>query len=306
MKAAASRILPFLPGALGVLSGAALLAGGRWALGAGALVFGGGALASSLFLLRRLSQASRRQSFLDEQLFQSQKLASLGELSAGVAHEINNPLAIISQETQWAAHLAGEADPATRAEALDSLREIARQVERCREITHKLLDFARTSEPLVQDVDVNRLLSDILRLVEREASRKGIAIERRLDAGVPVLRTDGPKLRQVVLNLMNNAMHAIEGRGAITVTSRRTPEGGVTFEVRDTGVGIPRENLPRIFDPFFTTKPPGKGTGLGLSVCHRIIGRLGGRIAVESAPGKGSAFAVTLPPAAPSHERKPS
>ncbi|MFZ2446179.1 MAG: ATP-binding protein [Syntrophobacteraceae bacterium] len=248
-------------------------------------------------LIGQIVRAREQKCFVDEQLIQSQKLAAIGELSAGIAHEINNPLAIIAQEIEWARYQFDGRNPDEPGleEVRDSLREIACQVERCREITHKLLDFARKHDPLIQGVDLNRLVEDMAKLVEKEASQKGIEIVRQYRGDLSPIQTDPPLLRQVVLNLLNNAVYAIGQNGAIAIRTRIPESGHVELEIGDNGCGIRKEDLHKIFDPFYTTKPPGKGTGLGLSICHSIIVRLGGRIAVESEPGKGTTFAVRLP-----------
>lgn len=250
-------------------------------------------------LLAELGKARRERALLDARVVQSHKLAALGELSAGIAHEINNPLAIIGREAELMEHLVGSAlagaQEEPRAELQESLREVSRQVERCREITRNLLSFARKMEPVFQKVDLNRLVEDMVRLVERETQGKGIQILREYHQGLEPIRTDPPGLRQVVLNLLNNARQATEQGGTITVRTKAALGGGVEMEVQDTGCGIPREHLARIFDPFSTTKAHGKGTGLGLSICHGIVSRLGGRIGVRSQVGKGSCFTVWLP-----------
>lgn len=249
-------------------------------------------------LLHRVQQANVEKSCLDEQLIQSQKLASIGQLSSGIAHEINNPLGIIGQEVEWMAHLLrGESvtDPKEMEELRDSMKEISRQVDRCRDITHKLLDFARKREPLLQGIEVNRLVEDMARLVEREATHHGIRIVREYQPDLPMVHTDPPLLRQVVLNLLNNATYAVQRNGIITIRTRKAGPQAITVTIEDTGCGISKEHLEKIFDPFFTTKPPGKGTGLGLSLCHGIITKLGGHISVSSEVGKGSTFTIRLP-----------
>lgn len=246
----------------------------------------------------QVEKANEQKCILDAQLIQSQKLASIGELSSGIAHEINNPLAIIGQEVEWMRHVLMSEGLAERKEIVDlkdSLQEIARQVDRCKEITHKLLDFARKTEPLIQSVDVNKLIEDMARLVEKEAILKNIKIVRQYLKELPPIQTDAPLLRQVILNLLNNATYAIQKDGVITVATRLSGDSSIDIAVKDTGCGIPKEDLGKIFDPFFTTKPPGKGTGLGLSICHGIIERLGGRFSVVSAVGRGTELTVHLP-----------
>lgn len=245
----------------------------------------------------QIAKTRAQKHFYDEQIIQTQKLASIGELSAGIAHEINNPLAIITQEAEWARlQFEGKemSDPGM-AEALESLVVIAQQVERCRDITHKLLDFARKHEPLIQGVDLNRLIEDMARLVEKEAMQNEIRLLRNYQPEMPTVRTDPPLLRQVVLNLLNNASYAIGKKGEISIRTRAVDEDQVEIEISDNGCGIPKEDLRKIFDPFFTTKPPGKGTGLGLAICHSSVVRLGGVISVESEPGKGTTFSIRLP-----------
>jgi len=249
-------------------------------------------------LLQKLAAANEQKCFLDEKLVQSQKLASIGELSAGIGHEINNPLAIISQETEWMQHLLkriGERDSKEVAELQDSLKEVLHQVDRCREITQNLLDFARRKEPVFQEVNVNKLIDDLSRLVEKENIRYHIEIRKDFQQDLPLVHTDAPSLRQVVLNLLTNATHAIQKDGKIRIATKGSENGSVDIIVEDTGCGIPKDHLTKIFDPFFTTKPEGKGTGLGLSICHGIVDKLGGRISVSSEVGKGSTFVVTLP-----------
>jgi two-component system, NtrC family, sensor kinase len=249
-------------------------------------------------LTRLVARANEQKYHLDQQLIQSQKLAAIGELSSGIAHEINNPLAIMGQETEWIKHLLKDNNleaPGAPEELRDSLREIVGQVDRCKEITHKLLDFARKKEPLLQCADVNRLIEDMARLVDKEAAQNNIEIVREYHKSLPRVQTDPPLLRQVVLNILNNAAYAIGKDGAITIATRQSGGDSVELTFSDTGCGIPKEQLDKIFDPFFTTKPPGKGTGLGLSISHSIIVKLGGRITVASDLGKGTTFTIHLP-----------
>ncbi len=255
------------------------------------------AACSARSLLARLAESEAAQSSLNAQLIQSQKLAAIGELSAGIAHEINNPIAIIAQETEWSAHLLSEAEASTGkdfAEVRDSLREIRSQVDRCKNITHKLLDIDRKREPVLQDVDVARLVDDMARLVDKEASYKNVTLTRKLPEDLPHLRTDAPLLRQVVLNLMTNALQAVDPGGSIVV-SASADDNTLFISIADNGHGIAPENMDKIFNPFFTTKPPGQGTGLGLSLCHNLVSGMSGQICVESEVDKGTTFTVRLP-----------
>ncbi len=248
-------------------------------------------------VLSQKARAERQKELSDEQLLQSQKLASIGELSAGIAHEINNPLAIIRQEAEWLLHLLKNEPPQDLGEMKTCLAEIVHQVDRGREITHNLLNFARRRQPVVQAVDLNRLIEDMALLVEKEAQNHRIIISKQFQPDLPVITSDAPLLRQVVLNLLNNAIQAIGQDGTVTIVTQAGENHQVMIHINDTGCGIPKEQLAQIFDPFFTTKPQGKGTGLGLSICHGIIERLGGRISVASEVGQGSSFTIKLPQA---------
>ncbi|MEF2232244.1 MAG: ATP-binding protein [Pseudodesulfovibrio sp.] len=251
------------------------------------------------FLLRAsawcINHACSEQTEWGSQLIQSQKILALGELSTGIAHEINNPLNIIMQEAELVrADLEMDLGPEALIEIKESLDVIIRQVERCSDITHKLLDFARKRVPISQPADINRLVEDMLSLLERGGGPQNVEIVKAFDPHLPMVRTDPPLLRQVFLNLLINAIQAVGERGFIYVTTY-AESFKVCVEVRDTGPGIAKENLERIFHPFFTTKAPGEGTGLGLSVSLRIVNQLGGEMAVRSEPGKGAAFTVCIP-----------
>lgn len=261
-------------------------------------LLGVGSLLSCHWLVARIGRILSRQAELDERLRQSHKLAVMGELSAGIAHEINNPLAVIGQEAEWMGHLVNEmrASGDLRPDDLEeSTREIQRQVGRCREIARNLLDFARKKDPLLQVGDLHELIEDMVKLVEKVNGRTGIRIVRDYCRDLPQVRTDHPLLKQVILNLLNNACHASEPGGSIAVRTAPAARTHVNIVVEDTGCGIAPEHLDKIFDPFFTTKPPEKGTGLGLFICQGIIERLGGEILVESELGKGTKFIIHLP-----------
>jgi two-component system NtrC family sensor kinase len=291
-------ILPYIASILLCLCAVILAFAGSFGFAAAGIFLAALTFVTTRKLLQKLAAADKQASFLDEKLVQSQKLASIGELSAGIGHEINNPLAIISQETEWMQHLVkriGEGDSKGVAELQDSLKEVLHQVDRCREITQNLLDFARRKEPVYQEVNVNKLIDDLSRLVEKEAVLHHIEIRRDFQKDLPLVHTDAPSLRQVVLNLLTNATHAVQKDGQIRIATKSSQNGSVDIIVADTGCGIPKDHLTKIFDPFFTTKPEGKGTGLGLSICHGIVDKLGGRISVSSEVGKGATFVVTLP-----------
>jgi two-component system, NtrC family, sensor kinase len=282
-----------------ILSSAAPLAfaaGGFFALGA--IVIAAIAFFHTRNLLRAAQTAEQQRRALDEQLCRTEKISTVDEISAGIAHEINNPLGIIAQETQWIQHLLQSSsfkDNKAIGDLRDSLREIAIQVDRCKEIVHKLLNLAREMEPVIQGADINDLIENMAALVEREAGTKNIRVLKLLEPGLPIVYSDPPLLRQVVLNLLINATHAVEKEGTITVTTRSNKNDSVEIEVTDTGSGISAENMNKIFTPFFSTKPHGKGTGLGLAICRGIIERLGGSISATSDVGEKTTFTIHLP-----------
>jgi two-component system NtrC family sensor kinase len=235
---------------------------------------------------------------LSGQLVQAAKLASVGELAAGIAHEINNPLAIIAEEVgvlkdSLDPELSmGDDEPLDIPEHLDAIHEA---VFRCRDITRKLLTFVRHTEVKVEPQDLHAILDDVLEaMMGNELSISNVVLQKRFDERITEILTDRNQLVQVFVNLVKNAVDAMPGGGRLTVTTTlRENRAAVSF--RDTGCGMPPEHLERVFMPFFTTKEPGKGTGLGLSVSYTIIRGFGGDFYVDSAPGKGSTFTVELP-----------
>ncbi|WP_052813217.1 sensor histidine kinase [Desulfonatronum thioautotrophicum] len=242
---------------------------------------------------------------VDEQLIQAHKLAAFGQLSTGVAHEINNPLAIINEEAGWLEDLLAKEesrDFTYRGEFTESLRIIIKQTHRCGDITGKLLRFAENMDSNIREVDLNELLDEVVGILEKDAALRSIVIERDFDANLSKMYSDSAQLRQLVLNLINNALDAVERDGTVVVGTRSKGADWVVITVKDDGCGIPEDHLHRLFEPFFTTKPPGKGAGLGLSICYGIATKLGGVISVDSAVAKGSTFTVTLPLRAPGPE----
>jgi two-component system NtrC family sensor kinase len=229
------------------------------------------------------------------ELLHKQKLASMGQLAAGVAHEINNPLGTIHL---YAGALRKElpADDPRR----DDLAVILRETDRCKTIVGDLLNFARQQEILAQPTDVHDLLEQAIGAVRPHPQFEQVVIERDYAMGMPPIEADPAQLLQVFVNLLNNAAEAIEGPGTIRLTTRVT-SSSVVVNVADTGCGIPEENLGRLFTPFFTTKGPGRGTGLGLSIVYGIIKMHRGQITVQSKVGQGTTFTVTLPQRLP-HE----
>jgi two-component system NtrC family sensor kinase len=235
---------------------------------------------------------------LSGQLVQAAKLASVGELAAGIAHEINNPLAIIAEEVgvlkdSLDPELAEDDDePLDLGEHLDAIHDA---VFRCRDITRKLLTFVRKSEVRIDAQDIHEILDDVLdQMLGNELVISNITVDRRYQAEIADIYTDRNQLVQVFVNLVKNAIDAMPGGGHLTVRTQLR-EGRVAVSIRDTGSGMSPEIRERVFMPFFTTKDPGRGTGLGLSVSYSIIRNFGGDFYVESAPGSGSTFTVELP-----------
>jgi signal transduction histidine kinase len=236
---------------------------------------------------------------LEQRLVQADKLSSIGLLAAGVAHEVNTPLAVISTYAQMLAKQVS--DDSQKSLILD---KIAKQTFRASEIVNSLLNFSRTSTTSLGDISLNRVIQETLSLLEHQLQKSGIQIKTDLDPGLPPVRGNAGQLQQVFLNLFLNARDAMSAGGTLEV--RTWPEGsGARAEVADTGHGIAPEHLHRIYDPFFTTKAVRKGTGLGLSVTYGIIQEHGGSIEVFNRPGGGASFRIELPLAVPGSARKP-
>src|SRR6266702_1991630 len=232
-----------------------------------------------------------------QRLAETEKLAAVGQLAAGVMHEINNPLATILACCEALA-LRSETLVAPERHAYDEyLKIIDTEVQRCRRIVESLLDFSRPKAGEKKPVDVNAVVEHTLFLLKHHARFKRVEVVRELTPGLPAVHADQERLIQSFMALMLNAMDAMDSRGTLTVRSGKNPDRAdeVLLEFIDTGKGITREDLPKIFEPFFTTKPQGRGTGLGLSICYGIIAEHRGRIDVESQVGVGSKFKVYLP-----------
>lgn len=248
-------------------------------------------------VVKRLRESESRMDELNAQLIQSDKLAALGKLAAGVAHEINNPLAVIIQKTGWMEDLLEEEDfkeTKNLAEFQNSIRKIEEHVERARKVVHNMLGFARRMEPRLEDVDVNQTIRQTISILENYARINNIEIITDLEPGLPIIAADQAQLQQVFLNLITNAVDAIGRDGRISVASRQEGDS-ILVEVTDNGPGIPEDRRKKVFDPFYTTKEPGKGTGLGLWVSYDIINKMGGTIQLKSEVDVGSTFTVTIP-----------
>jgi two-component system NtrC family sensor kinase len=224
------------------------------------------------------------------QLVMAEKLAAIGEITASVAHEINNPAAVIQGNLDVLREVLGKHAKPVAGE----IKLIDQQVNRIQTMVTKLLQFARPTEyaGYIETVDVNALLDDCLILVRHHLNRAQVAVVKD-EAALRTATINRNELQQVLINLIVNALHAMPQGGTLTLATRDWGDKGVSITVSDTGTGIPAENLDRIFDPFYTTKK-GEGTGLGLSISYTLVARYGGSITVESDIGKGASFTVML------------
>jgi two-component system NtrC family sensor kinase len=258
-----------------------------------------GSVLTTKKVLDRLIRSDWEKAKSDEVLLHESKMAALGKMAAGVAHEINNPLAVIGEEAGWMKDLLKEEDIAKSQnfqEFQESIKKIEYHASRVKKVTHRLLGFARRMEPTVEKVMVNTVLEECVSFLENEARYRNITIEKELSPDIPAIPSDPSQLQQVFLNLLNNSIDAIGKDGRVTLHTEYQPQSNyIVVKVSDTGPGIPKEVLAKIFDPFFTTKEVGKGTGLGLSISYSIIEKLGGTITVDSQMGQGTTFTIALP-----------
>jgi signal transduction histidine kinase len=225
------------------------------------------------------------------QLLQSEKMASLGKLAAGVAHQLNNPLAGITLYTRLVLE-----DYDLEEGARKDLLRVLEDAERCRDTVKELLEFTRQTRHLMQPHDINRAITRTLFLLENQPLFQNIIIEKGLDPVLPAVYSDIQQLNHLFMNLFLNAAQAMEGKGELSVKTVFIAEKElVRIEISDTGPGIPENILPHIFAPFFTTKPVGEGTGLGLSLAYGIVENQGGKINARSVPGEGATFIIELP-----------
>jgi len=256
------------------------------------------ALVLSVRMADRIARSDVEKEVMNRQVVETGKMASLGELATGVAHEINNPVAIMIEEAGWIQDLISDYDRTTikdYSEIARALKEINVQGRRCRDITKKLLSFARGSGTDQGILQLNQVIEDVIGLSTQRAKYANITIEAHLQQDLPKIAASETEMHQVFLNLVNNALYAMEKTGGKIRIASAVHDGHLALDVADTGPGIPKASLERIFEPFYTTKPVGQGTGLGLSICYGIIAKMNGKIEVESEVGKGALFRILLP-----------
>jgi two-component system NtrC family sensor kinase len=246
-------------------------------------------------MVRRIEESDRKRELTYRTVEHTNKLASIGRLAAGIAHEINNPLAVINEKAGLMRDLLERASGFELGDRFlqltDSIRET---VERCSSITHRLLGFARRMDTQIEQIDLNQAVLEVYSFLEKEAFHRDIEVRFELSDDLPRIASDRGQLQQVFLNILNNAFEAVEAGGEVVVTSREVDNDWVAVSIRDNGIGISEDNLRHIFEPFFSTRKM-EGTGLGLSITYGLVDKLGGRIDVKSAPGMGSTFTVFLP-----------
>ena len=246
---------------------------------------------------KQKKEAAAYKARIEQQMIATERLAALGTLAAGVAHEINNPLAIINEAAGYLSSLLQKqelADMPRKAVFEKALHKIENSVKRARTITHQLLGNVRKTESVLAEVDVGQLVAETIQLIRKEAQDKDIAVAMQVDDGLKPIWADPNQIRQVLINLLSNAIHATSQGGHISIKVESTDKG-VSIAVIDTGSGIPKENLEKIFEPFFSTKSPDKGTGLGLFVTREIVEKFGGTVTVDSRVGHGTQFTVQIP-----------
>ncbi|MFO7816517.1 MAG: sensor histidine kinase [Thermodesulfobacteriota bacterium] len=253
-------------------------------------------LGISTYMVNKVFYADQTRMRTLHRMEHTNRLASIGRLAAGVAHEINNPLAVINEKAGLVKDIFTLSDKYKEdPKVTRSIDSIISSVERCGAITKQLLGFARHLEVEIQKVDIRELVSEVLSFLKKESEYRNIIQDVKIDDDVPQIVTDRGKLQQVFINLINNAYQAIEHDGRLTIRANVDKPGWVGIEIRDTGCGIPEKDIKKIFEPFFSTKKNKGGTGLGLSITYGLVQKIGGRVNVQSELGKGTVFKIKLP-----------
>jgi signal transduction histidine kinase len=268
----------------------------NWFLGVSAVIIAIVITLTSTVMVNQIFQADRQKAETMVAAERNCQLASIGQLAAGVAHEINNPLALINETAGYVKDLFTikqqyKEDP----DLIEHVDSIIDAVERCGTITRQLLGFARRFDVQTQPIDLRDMVADVINFHKKEAEYRNIAIHVDIPETIPLIETDRGKLQQIILNLVNNAFQAIDDGCFLDVRAEMVGPEQVRLSIRDNGCGISEDHLNKVFEPFFTTKKEGQGTGLGLSITYGLVQKLHGNITVQSKRGQGTTFVVTLP-----------
>jgi signal transduction histidine kinase len=268
----------------------------NWFFAASAAVIAVVVILTSSFMVNKIFEADREKARTMVMAEQNCQLASIGQLAAGVAHEINNPLALINETAGYIKDLFVIKEQYQHDEELmENIDSVLDAVDRCGIITRQLLSFARRLDVHSQSVDLKHIVAEVMNFHKKEAAYRNITLFVDIPDAIPRIETDRGKLQQVVLNLVNNAFQAVENGCFLEIRAEMDGNDKVRLSIRDNGCGISEKNLQKVFDPFFTTKKEGLGTGLGLSITFGLVQKLHGEISVDSKPGEGTTFTVTLP-----------
>jgi two-component system, NtrC family, sensor kinase len=269
----------------------------NWFFGISAIIIALVITLTSTVMVNKIFQADRQKAETMVAAERNCQMASIGQLAAGVAHEINNPLALINETAGYVRDLFTikqqyKEDP----DLVEHIDSIIEAVERCGTITRQLLGFARHFDVQSQPINLNDMVADVINFHKKEAEYRNIKIQVNIPETIPLIETDRGKLQQIILNLVNNAFQAIDN-GCFLDVWAETVEGDeqVRLFIRDNGCGISEDHLNKVFEPFFTTKKEGHGTGLGLSITYGLVKKLHGNITVQSKTGQGTTFVISLP-----------
>jgi signal transduction histidine kinase len=253
-------------------------------------------LGVATYLVNKIYLADQKRLTTLHQVEYSNKMATIGRLAAGVAHEINNPLAVINEKAGLIKDLFTMREEWARDEKLmNTINGVLSSVERCAKITRRLLSFMRNSGVTTERIHLGETIQEVLAFLSKEAEFRSFHISVQVDEGVPPITSDRGRLQEIFLNVINNSFAAMQDGGHLTVTAKRHKEGTVSVTVQDDGCGIPKADLDRVFEPFFSTRTGKGGTGLGLSITSGLVQELGGQIRVDSEVGKGTSFTLLLP-----------
>ena len=249
----------------------------------------------STYMVNRLRDSDERRAKAFHNIEYTNKMATIGRMAASVAHEINNPLAIINEKAGLLKDIVSfDQNFPKKEKSLNQLDAIEKSVERCSKVTHRLLGFSRRMDMHKELIDLEHLLKEVVGFMAKEAEHRSISINYNIDDALPAVESDRGQLQQVFLNIINNGVAAVKDGGSIDISAHRENNDMVKVGIKDNGVGISKENLKNIFEPFYSTKGE-FGTGLGLSITNDIIEKLGGKIEVESELNRGTKFSISLP-----------